>query len=1273
MLLRKTITALFEDLGGAFQHLALKSDTVNVHISALISSCKNFSHSVAALAMPLLSIFGPALTQVIDLLSKATAYMNQFLSALTGKSYYIASIKQNYDYAESLKEIEKAVKKLNTIGIDEFNIISPDDKDLDDLEDCYEQLEIAPDIAEWAQKIKDAFLEQDWEGIGKQIADLMNSGLGKLYDKLIDITPKVEQALKNFSTAFNSWVENFDWDLLGRTIGAGVNLLVKSFNALTGDDGIDFENLGSKLSVGFRGMINEIEWDELGNALGNGFMISWRIADGFIQDMWRIDPNTLLNGWQELGIAIGELETLATALNTIDFASIVKKINAGLEALYSGLKWENGMGEQITKFTEALSNAFNDLLDINFGMVGSIIGAGITDIVRAFNQLVENIDFERLGQNLADGIRSLFAEIEWDELGNALGNGFMVAWRILGGFIKEMSKEKNAGLNGWEELGTAIGEAISSLFEKIDWNTISLCISGLVNGISDLLFKSFSGIDWKDLGTKIGQFIKKTLEDIDFKDLGRTLGTVFQSAVDFLKSIVSQISLKDVTDAFIDLFKGFFEKANWEDVAPAILLGFGSFATDILPKSLSKYLTIAKVAALALAFIYIFADSFKEVDWSVVGEGISESINNFLSNIDGARLAKGATDLTNGLMEALSSCVRSIDWSQLWGIIIDFLTNINYLDGLMLPLKFFKISADLIAGLVIGLIEAIFETDWGEVWDNILATFKEFFGIHSPSTVMEEQGGFLIRGLINGIFSFIGSVGEAFRELVGEVKKALEEKWNEVVEWWNNTTLVKWWNDSVAPWFTKEKWSELYSSIKTGLEEKWSELQTWWEGTGFSQWIEGNIKPWFTKEKWLEIYDSVKTGLQGKWEELKAWWDNTSFSEWIDSNVKPWFTKEKWLEIYDNFKKSFTEKWEELKKWWKDTGFSDWIENNVKPWFTKERWSEIYDSVKTELSEKWDGLVTWWNASGAKKWIDDNVKPWFTKKKWLETYDSVKTGLQGKWEELKQWWQQTNFSEWIDNYVKPWFTKEKWSETYNTVKTGLQDKWKEVKQWWKNADFSEWITQHVKPNFATEKWLQIYEPIKSSIKTKWENMTTWWNNSAMGKWFENDVKPWFSEKNWTWDGIKEGLGSSFNNAIEGIKSIWNGFAEWINSILKFEIPEVDLPIVGKVGGFTIDLGHLPTFADGGFPEDGLFMANHGELVGQFSDGRTAVANNDQIIAGIEEAAYRGFSRAYAENSQEENLLRELIQAVKEGKNISIDGREIVSAYDSRKARNGYAF
>lgn len=54
------------------------------------------------------------------------------------------------------------------------------------------------------------------------------------------------------------------------------------------------------------------------------------------------------------------------------------------------------------------------------------------------------------------------------------------------------------------------------------------------------------------------------------------------------------------------------------------------------------------------------------------------------------------------------------------------------------------------------------------------------------------------------------------------------------------------------------------------------------------------------------------------------------------------------------------------------------------------------------------------------------------------------------------------------------------------------------------------------------------------------------------------------------------------------------------------------------------------FANGGFPEDGLFFANHGEMVGQFSNGRTAVANNEQITEGIYRAAYQAFTDAFTQ-------------------------------------------
>lgn len=74
--------------------------------------------------------------------------------------------------------------------------------------------------------------------------------------------------------------------------------------------------------------------------------------------------------------------------------------------------------------------------------------------------------------------------------------------------------------------------------------------------------------------------------------------------------------------------------------------------------------------------------------------------------------------------------------------------------------------------------------------------------------------------------------------------------------------------------------------------------------------------------------------------------------------------------------------------------------------------------------------------------------------------------------------------------------------------------------------------------------------------------------------------------------------------------------------MKNALNSISFKITGKGSNLKIS-----AYATGGFPEDGLFMANSGELVGQFSNGRTAVANNMQIIAGIQQAVTQAFKSA----------------------------------------------
>lgn len=90
---------------------------------------------------------------------------------------------------------------------------------------------------------------------------------------------------------------------------------------------------------------------------------------------------------------------------------------------------------------------------------------------------------------------------------------------------------------------------------------------------------------------------------------------------------------------------------------------------------------------------------------------------------------------------------------------------------------------------------------------------------------------------------------------------------------------------------------------------------------------------------------------------------------------------------------------------------------------------------------------------------------------------------------------------------------------------------------------------------------------------------------------------------------------------------------------------------------------VPRFASGGFPEDGLFMANHGEMVGKFANGKTAVANNQEITAGIASAVYDAMIAAMVASDSSNSGRNKQTEFV-----FNLNGREFARAiYDDQSA------
>lgn len=156
-------------------------------------------------------------------------------------------------------------------------------------------------------------------------------------------------------------------------------------------------------------------------------------------------------------------------------------------------------------------------------------------------------------------------------------------------------------------------------------------------------------------------------------------------------------------------------------------------------------------------------------------------------------------------------------------------------------------------------------------------------------------------------------------------------------------------------------------------------------------------------------------------------------------------------------------------------------------------------------------------------------------------------------------------------------------------------------------------------------------------------------------------------------GLQNGIESMATSVTEAmqtimdkIKEIISNFITDINDSLQFDV-SVDGDVQSSVA---VSSKNIPKFANGGYPEDGLFYANHGELVGEFSNGRTAVANNEQITSGIEAAVYRAMSEAMSSSNNGSTNVNVTLEGDADGLFKVI--RKSARSYQKSTGRNAFA-
>lgn len=515
---------------------------------------------------------------------------------------------------------------------------------------------------------------------------------------------------------------------------------------------------------------------------------------------------------------------------------------------------------------------------------------------------------------------------------------------------------------------------------------------------------------------------------------------------------------------------------------------------------------------------------------------------------------------------------------------------------------------------------------------------------------------------IPGALPTIGAMGglAAFAMIVAGIREDLEKIKEIGLPKWQEDNKK---NDSNSPW---KKYGEdpSKSSGEIATEKNnanpyagYGTDETWL--TKFKEWQEQNrtIRNQESKEfdEWIQ---GIKKKLDIKIDSFQGWQKNnrqkrdeerTDFQTWID-----------------DIKNSARKGWEGIQTWWDDTIVS-WWDKHVAPWFTSEKWSGLYESVKTSLKTKWNETAGQWGGD-IQTWWNTHVSPWFTAERWSQLYNDIKVQLKTKWDSTAGEW-GTGIKSWWNQHVSPWFTAKKWFDLYQTVKTKLKETWDNTVNEW-GVNIQSWWSQHVSPWFTIKKWLDIYKSVKESLGTTWTNTVTDWKKS-IGDWWKEDVEKWFKLETWTdmMKKVPDAFKETFKGAVNAAVAQLNRLIDWLNE--KFNFSYEGLELLGKeiIPAFSVQLftiPHIPAFANGGFPEDGLFMANHGELVGKFANGRTAVANNEQITKGIKEAVIEGMSIVMASYSGNSEPI--IIET-----HVEMDGRAVVKQTDKVERRKGFNF
>ena len=761
----RSLFALMSKLRSAlvdgYKNLARYSSRTNAAISSLMSALTRLKNSFAAAFDPILRAAAPALVTLINLISNAVSKIGMLTAALTGAKTYTKATTIQEDYAKSLDKTSKSAKKAKAVlaSFDELNIL--DDNSSDSTKDdgsvdpskMFEQVPIDSAVLDFADKLKKAFEEADWKGLGTLLGDKINE-----------------------------LVDSVDWSGWGTKIGKGMNAAIQTLYYTV--DTVDWVNIGKHLAEAVNSIINEVDWDIFGRLLAKKFTVALDVAGGFLKEL--------------------------------DWTAVLQAFTSGFSGFYNELQewleskdWHR-IGEIITaKLSDALRNGNVE------GAVKSFFDA-FTEAINSLADLMDGIDFYQVAKDLVEMLIRAVSGVSWDELtealGRLIGESVDAVIQILAGSLADVGnyfKEKTQEVGGDAVAGFffgikdaifGVGAWIVDNIFKPFWDGICAAfeihspskkmaeiggyiIAGLLDGIKDLPSKLKAKLD--DALDKVvswGSDLKSKVKD--------AAADAVSKAVDEFKDLASKLKLK--LDAAIDKVKGFAK-----DIASRMKSG----TADAVADAASQLGNLAGKAKEKFDNTIARAKSFATGLISKLKGGAADAVSSAASQL---------ATMPQKVKEKLDLVIQKA---------VSFAANLKE--------KFTSAGKNALAGIINGISSKIEEvkTSISNVGLALINTFKTLLGIHSPSRVFAEQGGFIAAGLIIGMEGATDDVKKAAAQLAGAAVDAATDAVAEVAP----TTLekIKENLEKIEDAFDDDTGlGKIYNTIKNLFSIDWSDIDT---------------------------------------------------------------------------------------------------------------------------------------------------------------------------------------------------------------------------------------------------------------------------------------------------------------------------------------------------------------------------------------------------------------------------------------------------------------